>query len=552
MKKIPCSPTTRMLSWIIVFIFILTACGGPGLDTSSSGSLRAWMDQPPDGFTLPLAPFPLKAHARQAGGGVTAIDFMVNDVLLGSAATDSAGELVDGTVEWNPSSPGNYLIQAVARNAAGARGYSDVVHICIGSDAETDCAGPVSAGISPNIDTSIKIVASPLTVSAGAACRPEDRIVTFQAYVHDTTGAIEVDAYGDLVGATGERSGFAVALTPVAGEADAYTGTLDLGELYDGVLGGVDGTLEFQLGLLNESKEWFVVSEQDSIDVHFCGGEKLVEGVLKVGGFPSPVYIGKCTAGEPVAIDFEAGTDIDPASFARIDLAYVWFDRSGTWVGTVGTENRVAMTPIGGGGFTYRLEMSSAPGQMDFGGSVKFRAIMVNSSGMDIAYSEVSEIPVIQCGAAQVVTPSRTPTKYQAPVQPGITPSVTAKPVSPPKVITITPTKTSTPEPPPPPPPPPEEKPGYIEGRVYEDTNGDGKWNNDEPVWSYGGLSVYAEKYFAEVDNSGYFLISEVEPGGYDVTLNHPGYSTTTSDSFYITIYSGETVYIEYGVLPPG
>ena len=221
MKRILLSKTSTRLSLLLVFVFLLTACGGPGLDTTSSGSLRAWMDQPPDGFTLPLAPFTLKAHARQAGGGVTAIDFMVNDVLLGSAATNSADELTSGTLEWNPSSPGNYLIQAVAKNVSGQEGYSEVVHICIGTDPQTDCAGPVppESASSAEVDTSIKIVGSPDPVFAGAACPSEDRIVTFEAYVHDTTGAIEVDVHGYLVGASGDRSEFVIPLTPVAGGA---------------------------------------------------------------------------------------------------------------------------------------------------------------------------------------------------------------------------------------------------------------------------------------------------------------------------------------------
>jgi len=89
--------------------------------------------------------------------------------------------------------------------------------------------------------------------------------------VPDTGGAIEVDIHGYLVGTSGDRTEFIVALSPGT-TPGSYLGTLDLGTLYDGVLGGIDGMLEFELALLNEAKEWFKTSGQQTITVRYCGG----------------------------------------------------------------------------------------------------------------------------------------------------------------------------------------------------------------------------------------------------------------------------------------
>jgi len=136
----------RGISALAVFSLLLSACSGglPGGTLIASTGLRVWLDQPPDGAFLPLAPFTLKAHARDAGGtGVETIVFLVSTpggsgpVSVGSVHTDHTQPLVYAEVEWNPSAPGEYYIQAKADNH-DSYVFSEVAHICVGQAGQLE------------------------------------------------------------------------------------------------------------------------------------------------------------------------------------------------------------------------------------------------------------------------------------------------------------------------------------------------------------------------------------------------------------------------------
>jgi len=381
---------------LAAFAFLMASCGtSPG---ASSGSLRAWIDQPINGYTLPLQSLTLKAHASQDGGGVTAIQFMVNDMPLATVPTDAGQELINASTQWNPSAEGRYRIQAIAMNGAGQQALSEVSLICISRDPTGTCgeAPAATPPASAEVDSTIKVGGAPNPASIGANCNPADRIVTFEAYVEDIGDAIEVDIHGYLVGTSGERYEFIVPLSPGT-TPGSYLGTLDLGTLYDAVLGGADGRLEYTLSLLGPTKEWSKTSTLQVIQVRYCAGATPIEGIVKVMGTPELVFKGKCT---PTTIDFVAETDIDPGMFDRVDLAYVWFDVADTWIGTVGEENRAEMTRDSGGAYRYHLDVNTAPAAIDGGGTIKFRAIVVSTDNADVTFSEVSTIVIKPCGAA--------------------------------------------------------------------------------------------------------------------------------------------------------
>lgn len=533
-----------LLTAVIVVIFALSACtlqaGGGG----ASNAMRVWLDQPPNGYALPLEPFPLMAHARQPGGGVMMIRFVVNGVELGSASADASLELTQATLEWNPSAPGVYVIRAVAVNTAGQEASSEPARVCVGDPEKAACSGMLSSEEGTEVtvaaqgDGEMKVGANPDRLAIGAGCTPGTTTINFEGYVADLQGAIEVHILGVMVNQSGESREFSQMLT--AGSGGSYSGAYILSAGDMAFFASGEGKILYRLALLNDQKEWFRQSDERVIAVEPCKGEQAGGKMIKIGGVPNPVYIGsKCSASQPTAINFEAGTDIAAAQIARVDLGYVWFDQAGTWIGTAGVENRAAMTPTGGGGYTYRLNTSSAPAQLASGGSVKYRAIVVGTGGTDIAFSEMGEIQIVSCAAGVTPQqPTRTPTKPgQPPVQqPTPTFTVPAPPPQPTRTFTV-----------PPPPPPPS--PGAIQGMVYYDSDGDGKCDS---AWSFGGFSVTAGGGYSDVGKDGFYYIGPVDPGSYTVTLNHPGYSTIGPDSVKVSVGEGQTATADFCVASIG
>ena len=130
-------PRLRSTLTLLVFTLALAGCGLPrGTPVAVSSGLRVWLDQPPDGSVLPLAVFTLRAHARDAGGsGVETITFLVSSggppVTVGSVTTDPSLPLVLAEFDWNPSAPGEYLIQAQAFDREGYV-FSEPARVCVG------------------------------------------------------------------------------------------------------------------------------------------------------------------------------------------------------------------------------------------------------------------------------------------------------------------------------------------------------------------------------------------------------------------------------------
>jgi len=134
-KRQRSSPAWGVLLILVLAALALAACepGAPEV-AAVEGGLTVWLDQPPNGANLPLAPFTLKAHASNPGGpGVSQINFLVNAVPVGTIATDETLPLAYAEVEWNPAAPGLYEIQAQAFNAEGWA-FSDTAHVCVGGD----------------------------------------------------------------------------------------------------------------------------------------------------------------------------------------------------------------------------------------------------------------------------------------------------------------------------------------------------------------------------------------------------------------------------------
>ena len=128
------SVVSRLVLAATVSVMVLLAqCNVAGnTSVALNPGLRVWLDQPPNGASLPVGLFPLKAHARDsAGGGIERVVFLVNTIPLGTVSTDTTQPLVSAEFGWNPATPGEYRLQAQAFGRNGSA-LSEIVVVCVG------------------------------------------------------------------------------------------------------------------------------------------------------------------------------------------------------------------------------------------------------------------------------------------------------------------------------------------------------------------------------------------------------------------------------------
>jgi len=266
----------------LVLALGLSACQGAAVGAiSSSGGLRAWLDQPFSDVVLPLAPLTLKAHASSEGGGITQITFLANGVPIGSVPTGAGLPLVYAESPWNPSAPGEYLIQAQAVGGGGSS-TSDSVRVCISSgESDTLCVLPKGAEqpkqditvtpvtVKPQVNQDFKLGASPDPVYVGECQKGEPMLVNFEGYYGgDASAAIEVYIQGFVRGTSGAQQEVLVVMSPAGG--GGYTASYDLTAVNASILGGVNGSLVYTMIFLNDRKEVFATSQEMSLQVAPC------------------------------------------------------------------------------------------------------------------------------------------------------------------------------------------------------------------------------------------------------------------------------------------
>ena len=99
---------------MVLMLLILSGCNLPG---GAGAGPMVWIDRPLDGESLSLAPLIFQAHAADADG-ITKIEFLVSDRLIGSLPTGGA-RLEEASLEWTPPGPGIYLLNARAIDTLG-------------------------------------------------------------------------------------------------------------------------------------------------------------------------------------------------------------------------------------------------------------------------------------------------------------------------------------------------------------------------------------------------------------------------------------------------
>lgn len=98
--------------------------------------------------------------------------------------------------------------------------------------------------------------------------------------------------------------------------------------------------------------------------------------------------------------------------------------------------------------------------------------------------------------------------------------------------------------------PPPAMLPGTITGCIYLDTNRNGIWDGSDTKWPYKGVNVIISATPVAVGSDSCFSLS-INAGEYVVSLNHPGYDSSTPDSYSISVNSGETRSVFFGLVRP-
>lgn len=443
MKKLHIQPM-KFLVLLVFFSLIVAACGSQSISAiSSSGGARAWLDQPWDGVSIPLAPYTLKAHARQAGGGVTAIKFKVNDIEIGNVPTDSTLALAYAETPWNPSAPGQYLIQAVALTSGG-EASSELARVCVGQDATNDCGGaplPQQGGNQAGTPLDTKIGAGPDPVYYGQCSGAEQ--TTFMVDVvlvsPPATPVALVKMIYTYTGPSGTSYPFSAQMVDKGG--GVYSGSASVASEAQAALGGAEGTITYFIVFSDASGNLLGQSQTGTLQIKPCGAAAGAVDI-KIGGSPNPVYYGNCSKGEPQVVNFEAAV-ADPTRVTDAVLAFRYLDSGGN---PLTSDMTVAMTPMGGGVYTYAVSLpNTAPGGLAGGGTLMFTGFGYDASKNMIAKSDPGYISINSCQVPQQIT-------TEAPPPPPVI--TTVVPPGPPPVIITTVA---------PPPPPKDTSPPMLD-----------------------------------------------------------------------------------------
>jgi hypothetical protein len=167
--------TQKFLAYsILVAVLLLAACA-PAASATTSGSARAWVDQPVTNALLPLAPFTIRGHASRPGGGIVKMAFLVNSIEVGNAGTDATAAIVASETEWVPSSPGEYSIQVQAFSADGVS-VSEASQVCVSALATEPLAGFLGDCNSP-LQVNLLSPGTPTpTATALPNCSPQGKV----------------------------------------------------------------------------------------------------------------------------------------------------------------------------------------------------------------------------------------------------------------------------------------------------------------------------------------------------------------------------------------
>ena len=155
--------STKVFTTFALMLIVLSACGPtPSQPVGSINTSQAWIDAPLQGSRLPLAEVEIVAHAASPSG-IASFEIKLNGQLLANTGPDP--DSLDKTLvytrhSWQPSEPGNYLIEVTGFDLNNQPGSPAQVVVEIGgltptitptqTQTSTPTCGPLT--FTPNIN----------------------------------------------------------------------------------------------------------------------------------------------------------------------------------------------------------------------------------------------------------------------------------------------------------------------------------------------------------------------------------------------------------------
>lgn len=173
-------------SLLFLITLLMGGCSGnavPSLDSSG----QAWVEYPYDGSTLPMGPVLLVVYAADPGG-ISYIHIKINGQSLPAYAaspmtTDGSTRLVRIDYPWTPPGEGEYHVEAVGVNNAGAGSGAGSTRFCIVTcdPVATDTPTPAPIQVEPSTFTPTATL--PIVTLPPLASETPTATITFTPYV---------------------------------------------------------------------------------------------------------------------------------------------------------------------------------------------------------------------------------------------------------------------------------------------------------------------------------------------------------------------------------
>jgi hypothetical protein len=242
--------------------------------------------------------------------------------------------------------------------------------------------------------------AAPSPVYVGRCPSNLPTSVRIDAVPSDVKGAIEVTLHLWMENAAGNRQ----ELSPMAMKDEGqgkYSANVDTSGLDPKMLEEKPGRLIYTTSLMNEKKEFYAVSGEQSVALMPCIATATNAPVtIKLGASPDPVYNGYCLRDEPHIAYFE-GVPSDMTGILEADLQ-VWVENYTGW--RLELMNRAMMQS--GNSFTSSLDVAQVdPKLLEYRpGRLVYVMTLLNNNKQVFASSREQAIGLVPCGA--------TPTTY--------------------------------------------------------------------------------------------------------------------------------------------